>query len=79
MHGIPGCVDGNLAKFGQHEDLREFLLGTGERVLVEASPLDDVWGIGLAHDHPDAAEPARWPGSNLLGFALGEVRARLTR
>ncbi|WP_370469003.1 NADAR domain-containing protein [Amycolatopsis sp. YIM 10] len=44
---------------------------------MEASPHDDVWGIGLAHDHPDAAEPGCWPGLNLLGFALGEVRARL--
>ncbi|MCA9493218.1 MAG: NADAR family protein [Myxococcales bacterium] len=44
-------VDGNVAKFGAHPDLRAFLLGTGDRVLVEASPQDAVWGIGLAADH----------------------------
>ncbi|MFJ6673589.1 NADAR family protein [Actinosynnema sp. NPDC091369] len=70
-------VRGNLAKFGAHHDLREFLLGTGDRVLVEASPLDRVWGIGLAADDERAADPARWQGLNLLGEALMEVRARL--
>ena len=71
-------VTGNLAKFGQHPDLREFLLATGNRVLVEASPLDRVWGIGLAADDPHAASPEHWPGLNLLGFALMEVRQQLS-
>jgi ribA/ribD-fused uncharacterized protein len=70
-------VAGNLAKFGQHADLRAFLLGTGNRVLAEASPLDRVWGTGLAADHPDATTPEHWTGLNLLGFALMEVRRRL--
>ncbi|WP_345636072.1 NADAR family protein [Rugosimonospora acidiphila] len=68
---------GNLAKFGAHPDLREYLRGTGERVLVEASPVDRVWGIGLAATDPRAGNPATWRGHNLLGFALMEVRARL--
>lgn len=72
-------VEGNLAKFGQHPPLAAFLLGTGDQVLVEASPLDPVWGIGLAADDPRAADPARWQGLNLLGQALMEVRARLAR
>jgi ribA/ribD-fused uncharacterized protein len=67
----------NLAKFGQQEALRTFLLNTGDRILVEASPDDQIWGIGLAEDHPDAAVPDRWKGLNLLGFALMEVRDRL--
>lgn len=70
-------VAGNLAKFGQHDDLREFLLGTGDSVLVEASPSDRVWGIGLGPDHPDVASPLKWRGLNLLGFALMDVRERL--
>jgi ribA/ribD-fused uncharacterized protein len=70
---------GNLAKFGQHEDLGRFLLGTGDRILVEASPLDRVWGIGLAADDPRAADPAQWLGLNLLGQALMQVRERLAR
>ncbi len=70
-------VRGNLAKFGAHHDAREFLLTTGDRVLVEASPLDRIWGIGLAADDERAADPATWLGLNLLGDALMEVRARL--
>jgi ribA/ribD-fused uncharacterized protein len=61
----------------QHPDLREFLLGTGDRVLVEASPQDRIWGIGLAADDERASVPEQWLGLNLLGFALMEVRHRL--
>ncbi|MFC4853179.1 NADAR family protein [Actinophytocola glycyrrhizae] len=67
-------VDGNTRKFAQHDDMRAFLLGTGGHVLVEASPLDRVWGIGLREDDPRAGDPATWRGQNLLGFALGAVR-----
>ncbi|MER5890379.1 NADAR family protein [Streptomyces sp. NPDC001941] len=70
-------AEGSVHKFGQDEELRAFLLGTGERVLVEASPLDRIWGIGLAADDERAGDPARWRGLNLLGFALMEARERL--
>ncbi|SDP89555.1 hypothetical protein SAMN04487905_11231 [Actinopolyspora xinjiangensis] len=70
-------VTGNVAKFAQHEEPRRFLRDTGDRVLVEASPRDKVWGIGLAADDPAADDPERWPGLNLLGFALMEVRETL--
>ncbi|WP_238598541.1 NADAR family protein [Saccharothrix sp. ALI-22-I] len=72
-------VRGNLAKFGAHDDAREYLLGTGDRVLVEASPLDRIWGIGLAADDERAADPSTWLGLNLLGQALMDVRDRLRR
>ena len=70
-------ANGNQAKFAQSADIKDFLLGTGEQVLVEASPVDAIWGIGLAADDPDAPHPARWKGLNLLGFVLMEVRAQL--
>lgn len=70
-------VAGSVAKFAQHEELRRFLLGTGERILVEASPMDRIWGIGLAADDPRAEDPTRWRGDNLLGFALMDARAEL--
>ncbi|MFJ6862610.1 NADAR family protein [Streptomyces termitum] len=70
-------VAGSVHKFASDEELREYLLGTGARVLVEASPLDRVWGIGLGARDPGAADPARWRGLNLLGFALMEARERL--
>lgn len=70
---------GNAAKFGQHADLAAYLLGTSGRVLVEASPRDRVWGIGLAAADERAASPATWQGLNLLGFALMAARATLQK
>jgi len=76
-HRFDLVVAGNVAKFGQHTDLREYLSRTGSRILVEASPVDRVWGIGLAATDPRAYDPAQWRGLNLLGFALMHARARL--
>ncbi|MER5480026.1 NADAR family protein [Streptomyces sp. NPDC002734] len=70
-------VEGSVHKFAAHPELRAFLLGTGDRVLVESSPLDRVWGTGLAARDDGASDPARWRGLNLLGFALMEARERL--
>jgi ribA/ribD-fused uncharacterized protein len=70
-------VRGNEAKFAQHPQMREYLLNTGDRVLVEASPRERIWGIGLGQTNPDAENPELWRGLNLLGFALMEGRARL--
>tara|TARA_R110000764_G_scaffold57147_1_gene124457 strand:- start:1248 stop:1823 length:576 start_codon:yes stop_codon:yes gene_type:complete len=70
-------VAANLGKFGSNAELKAFLLNTGDRVLVETSPVDKVWGIGLAENDPDCENPNKWKGENLLGFALMEVRDRL--
>jgi len=70
-------VNGNYAKFSQNPVLLEYLLDTRPRVLVEASPTDRVWGIGLAAADEFAADPLNWRGLNLLGFALMDVRERL--
>lgn len=70
-------VCGSLAKFAADPRLFRVLLGTGDRVLVEASPRDRVWGIGMGRNNPLATNPAEWRGRNLLGFALMEARERL--
>ena len=67
-------VRANEAKFTQNVELRQFLKQTGSRVLVEASPVDKIWGIGLAQDDEKANNPNLWSGLNLLGFALMQVR-----
>lgn len=76
-HRFDIVVRGNFAKFEQHPPLRDFLFATGARVLVEASPVDPVWGIGLAAGDPRAQDPMQWQGLNLLGFALMAVRDAL--
>jgi ribA/ribD-fused uncharacterized protein len=72
-------VQASVAKFGQHSELRDYLLATGERVLVEASPRDRIWGIGMGAKNADAEAPELWRGQNLLGFALMEARERLRK
>jgi ribA/ribD-fused uncharacterized protein len=67
----------SLEKFSQNPALLDFLLGTKSRILVEASPHDRVWGIGLGREHPDAENPMKWHGTNLLGFALTQARDEL--
>jgi ribA/ribD-fused uncharacterized protein len=76
-HRFQIAVRGNRAKFGQNAELKGWLLATGDAVLAEASPLDTIWGIGLAADDRRARDPRAWPGLNLLGFALMRVRQEL--
>ena len=73
-HKFEVVKKGNLAKFGQNEELKDFLLSTGDKIIVEASPYDKIWGIGLKDTTPGIENPANWKGENLLGFALMEVR-----
>ncbi len=72
-------LNGNLAKFSQNEDLKAFLINTKKKVLVEASPYDKIWGIGMLANDVKAENPLYWKGLNLLGFALMEVRDELKR
>ena len=71
------AVQGNFHKFSQSPELQTFLKNTGNRVLVEASPIDRIWGIGLAKEDPDCSDPSKWKGQNLLGYALMSVRDML--
>lgn len=67
-------TEGNLAKFTQDADLKKSLLETGKKTLVEASPLDKIWGIGMDSKNQSATKPAEWKGTNLLGVALMKAR-----
>ena len=70
-------VEGNTAKFTQHEDIKLFLKQTQNKILVEASPYDKIWGIGMNEETARKSQPKFWNGENLLGFALMEVRDKL--
>ncbi len=70
---------GNYLKFNQNDSLKQFLIQTKDKILVEASPVDTVWGIGLTEGSPEAKNPNGWRGENLLGFALMEVRDEIKK
>lgn len=76
-HCFDIVCEGNYHKFGQNEHLKDFLLETKERVIVEASPRDRIWGIGMGAGNENAERPQLWRGKNLLGFALMEAREKL--
>jgi hypothetical protein len=65
---------GNYLKFSQKPDLLKLLYKYKDLILVEASPYDPKWGIGLAEDHPDALDPTKWKGLNWLGEAIMDAR-----
>lgn len=67
----------NLLKFSQNPNLKDFLLLTNEKILVEASPTDKIWGIGLKKETDGINNPKNWNGLNLLGFILMEVRDKI--
>ena len=70
---------GNLAKFSQNEEMHLALIQNGDRHLVEASPHDNLWGIGLSACDPRASSPDSWCGQNLLGQVLEHAREILRR
>lgn len=67
-----------LRKFYQNPELKQILLDTGDKIIVEASPYDKVWGIGMGvNNYPDILDQSKWKGQNLLGESLMRVRTRL--
>lgn len=70
-------IKGNTLKFSQNESLKKQLLSTGDKVLVEGSPYDKIWGVGLKWDDPKILDESKWQGENLLGEALMAVRIKL--
>lgn len=77
QHKLGIVLYGNILKFSQHQDLRKRLLATNDKTLVEASPYDLVWGVGLGVDDDRILDPQNWTGKNLLGQALMLTRASL--
>jgi len=70
-------IEVNKAKYSQNEKLKKLLLSTGDKVIVEASPFDAIWGIGLHWKDDKVLDEKLWKGMNLLGKALMEVRNTL--
>ena len=65
---------GNYCKFDQNEKMKQILINTGDNIIVEASPYDKIWGVGLDENDSRIMNPLYWEGENLLGFVLMKVR-----
>jgi len=78
-HRITVMFNANKLKFSSNSHLREQLIATGNKILVEASPYDNIWGIGLAKKDAITLLPTKWPGQNLLGKVLMKVRDEFTK
>lgn len=74
---VPIMVDGLYCKFDQNLELKHTLLETGNKIIAEASPVDKIWGIGLAKEDPLALDTSTWKGENLLGITLMKVREKI--
>jgi len=69
--------DANLAKFIQNPKMKLELLKSDDREIVEASPEDRIWGIGMDENHPDILDKSKWQGTNWLGEAIMQVREKI--
>jgi len=67
----------NYAKFTQNPELLTELMYTRGTTLVEASPYDKIWGIGMGGDDPRALDRNTWQGTNWLGEVLTHVRLHI--
>jgi len=74
-HKFNIVVEGNRLKFNQNPELMDVLLKTGNKTIVEASPYDKIWGIGITAEKAINIPENKWPGQNLLGHALMVVRS----
>ena len=69
---------GNLAKFTQNPTMYTELMDSGTKIIVEASPVDKIWGIGLHYNDDRVLDVANWNGTNWLGEAIMQVRSDLS-
>lgn len=78
-HKLDIVISGLYLKFSQNEDLKKQLLTTGDKKLVEGSPLDAIWGVALHFSDDLILDEKNWKGQNLLGVALMKVRETLRK
>ena len=76
-HKYDIVIKANELKFSQNPELGAYLKATNNQTIVEASPFDRIWGIGMSQNNPKALDPEQWNGENLLGYVLMEVREDL--
>ena len=65
---------GNIGKFSQNPKLKKILIDTGNKIIVEASPYDKIWGIGLHYTDDAVLDENKWKGKNYLGISIMKAR-----
>lgn len=78
-HKIPIVAQGSYLKFTQNKSLLDEMMEDKDLILVEASPYDRIWGIGLAPDNDDVLDINKWNGQNLLGVCLTLAREQILK
>ena len=73
-HCMKIVTQGNYLKFTQNPELFKQMLADNPKILVEASPVDTIWGVGLHFDDPLILDKANWKGENKLGQCLIAAR-----
>lgn len=77
LASYPAMIAVNYAKWSSSHYLKDTLLSTYPKKLVEASPFDKIWGVGLRQDDDRILDEKQWQGMNLLGKALMNVRKEI--
>lgn len=77
LHAFDIVVKGAYAKFSQNPELKNIILKSANKIFVEASQFDRLWGIGLGINDPNLLNECKWKGKNLLGKALGVTRCMI--
>ena len=72
-------TQGNFLKFSQNKELNDLLIMDKELIIVEASPVDKIWGIGLHFDDNLVLEEKNWNGENLLGICIMKARKKILK
>jgi len=78
-HKLDIVTRGNYLKFTQNKDLLEIMIKDKDYILVEASPYDKIWGIGLHFDDDDVLDENKWKGQNLLGKCIMKAREQILK
>lgn len=62
--------NGNYLKFTQNNELKKYIKSTGNSILVEASPYDNIWGVKLSADNDDILYPEKQKGEKSFGICI---------
>ena len=69
--------EGVNAKFAQCSTLKNDLLDTKDKLIIQRNPYDTMWSNGLKMNDENVEDSTKWKGQNLLRKIVCEVREAL--